>query len=170
MRAGAPPAQSPSASGVQLCASTSAPRSASRPCASSTSSAPCASWLRTLYSDFQDAETRQRSVFAFEDGTLAGVEDGVYRIDELPADALARRVRWRTKEQSTLALNAGGENRLDGATLDYHIGYTDTRERVPVLGHGVGSRAVGQVGFADIGASVMAHLGLPAPEHGRSFL
>src|SRR5690606_29410255 len=88
-------------------------------------------WLRTLYSDFQDAETRQRSVFAFEDGTLAGVEDGVYRIDELPADALARRVRWRTKEQSTLALNAGGENRLDGATLDYHIGYTDTRERVP---------------------------------------
>ncbi|WP_282602780.1 phosphopentomutase [Paracoccus sp. PARArs4] len=49
-------------------------------------------------------------------------------------------------------------------------GTDHTRERVPVLGHGVGPRAVGQVGFADIGASVMAHLGLPAPEHGRSFL
>ncbi|WP_022708027.1 phosphopentomutase [Paracoccus zeaxanthinifaciens] len=49
-------------------------------------------------------------------------------------------------------------------------GTDHTRERVPVLGHGVGPRAVGQVGFADIGASVMAHLGLPAPEQGRSFL
>lgn len=49
-------------------------------------------------------------------------------------------------------------------------GTDHTRERVPVLGFGVGARAVGQVGFADIGASVMAHLGLPAPAFGRSFL
>ncbi|MDO5612875.1 MAG: phosphopentomutase [Paracoccus sp. (in: a-proteobacteria)] len=49
-------------------------------------------------------------------------------------------------------------------------GTDHTRERVPVLGAGVGARAIGQVGYADIGASVMAHLGLPAPAHGRSFL
>ena len=49
-------------------------------------------------------------------------------------------------------------------------GTDHTRERVPVLGHGVGARAVGQVGFGDIGASLMAHLGLPAPGHGKSFL
>ncbi|WP_295049442.1 phosphopentomutase [uncultured Paracoccus sp.] len=49
-------------------------------------------------------------------------------------------------------------------------GTDHTRERVPVLGHGVGTRAVGLVGFSDIGASVLAHLGLPAPDHGRSFL
>ena len=49
-------------------------------------------------------------------------------------------------------------------------GTEHTRERVPVLGHGLGARSIGQVGFSDIGASVMAHLGLPAPHHGGSFL
>ena len=49
-------------------------------------------------------------------------------------------------------------------------GTDHTRERVAVLGHGVGARAVGLVGFSDIGASVVAHLGLPAPDHGKSFL
>lgn len=49
-------------------------------------------------------------------------------------------------------------------------GTDHTRERVAVLGHGVGARAVGLVGFSDIGASVVAHLDLPAPDHGRSFL
>ncbi|SDE16803.1 phosphopentomutase [Paracoccus isoporae] len=51
-------------------------------------------------------------------------------------------------------------------------GTDHTRERVPVLGarHGAASQAVGQVGFSDIGASVAAHLGLPAPGHGKNFL
>ncbi len=49
-------------------------------------------------------------------------------------------------------------------------GTDHTRERVPVLGAGLGARSVGHVGFSDIGASVMAHLGLPAPQHGTSFL
>ena len=49
-------------------------------------------------------------------------------------------------------------------------GTDHTRERAPVLGWGAGVRGVGQVGFADIGASILAHLGLPAPRHGTSFL
>ncbi len=49
-------------------------------------------------------------------------------------------------------------------------GTDHTRERVPVLGWGVGARAVGQVGFTDLGASVAAHLGVPAQGPGRSFL
>ncbi|WP_265501699.1 phosphopentomutase [Paracoccus beibuensis] len=49
-------------------------------------------------------------------------------------------------------------------------GTDHTRERVPVLAHGAGARNVGLVGFSDIGASVLAHLGLPAPQHGASFL
>ncbi|SNR52482.1 phosphopentomutase [Paracoccus sediminis] len=49
-------------------------------------------------------------------------------------------------------------------------GTDHTRERVPVVGHGVGPQEVGLVGFSDIGASVLAHLDLPAPDHGRSFL
>ena len=49
-------------------------------------------------------------------------------------------------------------------------GTDHTRERVPVLIHGAGQGEIGHVAFADIGASVLAHLGLPAPDHGKSFL
>ena len=49
-------------------------------------------------------------------------------------------------------------------------GTDHTRERVPVLGWGVGTRAIGQVGFADVGASIARHLDLPASGPGRSFL
>lgn len=49
-------------------------------------------------------------------------------------------------------------------------GTDHTRERVPVLGHGPGTRAVGQVAFADVAASIAAHLGVPAAGPGRSFL
>lgn len=49
-------------------------------------------------------------------------------------------------------------------------GTDHTRERVPVLAHGLGARTLGQVAFADIGASVAAHLGLEERGAGRSFL
>ncbi len=49
-------------------------------------------------------------------------------------------------------------------------GTDHTRERVPVLGFGLGARGIGLVGFSDIGASIMAHLELPAPQHGKSFI
>lgn len=49
-------------------------------------------------------------------------------------------------------------------------GSDHTRERVPVIGWGAGPRAIGQVAFADIAASVAAHLGVPARGPGRSFL
>jgi len=49
-------------------------------------------------------------------------------------------------------------------------GTDHTRERVPVIGAGVGLREVGLVGFTDVGASVAAHLGVPANGRGSSFL
>ncbi|WP_164738281.1 phosphopentomutase [Frigidibacter oleivorans] len=49
-------------------------------------------------------------------------------------------------------------------------GTDHTRERVPVLGWGRGTRPVGQVGFVDVAASLADHLGLPAEGPGRSFL
>ena len=49
-------------------------------------------------------------------------------------------------------------------------GTDHTRERVPVLGAGMGPRAIGHVAFADVAASVAAHLGVPAQGPGRSFL
>lgn len=49
-------------------------------------------------------------------------------------------------------------------------GTDHTRERVPVLGHGLGPRAIGHVAFADVAASLAAHLGIPSPGPGVSFL
>ncbi|GAB5445334.1 phosphopentomutase [Gymnodinialimonas sp.] len=59
-------------------------------------------------------------------------------------------------------------------------GTDHTRERVPVLAKGPvsgqgrakqsGPREIGVVGFADVGASVAAHLGLPYRGAGKSFL
>ncbi|WP_413875104.1 phosphopentomutase [Albidovulum sp.] len=49
-------------------------------------------------------------------------------------------------------------------------GTDHTRERAPVVGWGVGERAVGQIGFADVGASVAAHLGIAPQGAGKPFL
>lgn len=49
-------------------------------------------------------------------------------------------------------------------------GTEHTRERVPVLVAGAGAGEIGLCGFADVAASVSAHLGLPSPGPGRSFL
>ncbi|MBT8412674.1 MAG: phosphopentomutase [Octadecabacter sp.] len=49
-------------------------------------------------------------------------------------------------------------------------GTDHTRERVPVLIHGIGARDLGQVGFVDVAASIAAHLGVPNQGKGRSFL
>ncbi len=49
-------------------------------------------------------------------------------------------------------------------------GTDHTRERVPVVGTGLGLRPVGNVGFVDLAASIAAHLGVPAQGPGKSFL
>ncbi|KFE36043.1 phosphopentomutase [Thioclava atlantica] len=51
-------------------------------------------------------------------------------------------------------------------------GTDHTRERVPLLGFGpgLGSRAIGQVGYVDLAASIAAHLDIPAQGPGKSFL
>jgi phosphopentomutase len=48
-------------------------------------------------------------------------------------------------------------------------GTDHTRERVPVLVAGYGAKALGQVGFVDVAASIAAHLGVPSQGPGRSF-
>jgi len=50
------------------------------------------------------------------------------------------------------------------------IGTDHTRERVPVVGYGLGEKAIGLVGFVDVGASVAAHLGVVGQGPGNSFL
>jgi phosphopentomutase len=50
------------------------------------------------------------------------------------------------------------------------IGTDHTREMVPVLGHGLGARDIGVVGFSDVATSIAAHLNISAQGPGRSFL
>ncbi|MGB3248684.1 MAG: phosphopentomutase, partial [Tabrizicola sp.] len=49
-------------------------------------------------------------------------------------------------------------------------GTEHTRERVPLVGRGVGLREVGLRGFVDVGASIAAHLGVAAQGPGLSFV
>ena len=49
-------------------------------------------------------------------------------------------------------------------------GTDHTRERVPVLVHGLGPRKLGQLAFTDVAASIAAHLDIPYTGEGRSFL
>jgi phosphopentomutase len=50
------------------------------------------------------------------------------------------------------------------------IGGDHTREKVPVLIHGLGARDLGDIAFVDVAASIADHLGVPAHGTGRSFL
>ncbi|WP_367345621.1 TonB-dependent receptor [Stenotrophomonas bentonitica] len=87
-------------------------------------------YLRTLYSQFDDAETRQRAIFNFGDGEVTALGNNQFRVNDLPADAIQKRMRYRTKEENTFAASLGGENRLTNAVVDYKVGYTRTEERV----------------------------------------
>ena len=49
-------------------------------------------------------------------------------------------------------------------------GTDHTRERVPVVGMGLGEKPIGQVAFVDVAASIATHLGVPSKGPGRSFL
>ena len=49
-------------------------------------------------------------------------------------------------------------------------GTDHTRERVPVLVAGAGAGGLGLRAYADVGASILAHLGLPPGPEGQSFL
>lgn len=50
------------------------------------------------------------------------------------------------------------------------VGTDHTRERVPVIGWGITKNEIGHVAFADVAATVAAHLSVPSDGPGRSFL
>lgn len=87
--------------------------------------------FKTFFSRFNDAETRQRSIFVFDDGDLAAFDGSSGRFEDIDEDAFRRRIRFRTKEQDTWAATFGGSHVVDRLTVDYQIGHSITRERVP---------------------------------------
>jgi phosphopentomutase len=112
-----------------------------------------------------------------EDGSLTFANfvefDSVYGHRRDPA-GYARALEWFDSELPRL-FGRLRDGDLVVFTADHgndptYRGSNHTRERVPVIGHGLGHRAIGLVGFADVGASVATYLGVPAPGPGRSFL
>ncbi len=87
-------------------------------------------FLRTLYTDFTDAETRQRSIIPIGEGDITGFSGGAYTVEGIDPGDFSRRVRWRTKAEDTFTVSAGGENRFGASLLEYQLGYTKVRERV----------------------------------------
>ena len=87
-------------------------------------------FANTLFSRFSDEETRQRSIFVLEDGELTDFDGSNAFVSEIEPDAFRRRIRFRTKEQDTLAFSAGGEHIRSNYNLDYYMGISTTRERV----------------------------------------
>ncbi|MCE8510291.1 phosphopentomutase [Ruegeria pomeroyi] len=86
----------------------------------------------------------------------------------------ARALEWFDREIGQI-LQSLGPGDLMVLTADHGndpswSGTDHTREQVPVLVAGRGAGQIGQVNFADIAASVAAHLAIPAQGPGRSFL
>lgn len=79
-------------------------------------------------------------------------------------DGVAGRVLGATRPGDLVIFTADHGNDPTWPGTDH------TRERVPVLCAGAGTGQAGLVGFADVAASIAAHLGVPAQGPGRSFL
>lgn len=87
-------------------------------------------YLRTLYTDFTDAETRQRSIVPIGEGDIENVSGNQYTVEGIDPGDFSRRIRWRTKDEDTFTFSAGGENRFGRSRIDYRAGYTRSRENV----------------------------------------
>lgn len=84
-----------------------------------------------VFSRFNDAEVRQRSIFVLEDGDLVAFDGIQGRYEAVAEDGFRRRIRNRTKEQDTFALSFRGEHLRGDWLLDYQLGHSITRESVP---------------------------------------
>lgn len=86
----------------------------------------------------------------------------------------ARHLEWFDAALGDLLPKLGDDDLLivtaDHGNDPTWSGTDHTRERVPVLVHGIGKKALGQVAFVDVAASVAHHLGIPHSGKGRSFL
>ena len=98
----------------------------------------------TLYGHPRDVSGYARALEAFD-----------ARLPELVA-------RLRPGDLALLTADHGNDPTFRGSD--------HTREAVPVLGWGAGARALGRIGFADVGETLAAHLGLAPGRHGRALL
>lgn len=97
-------------------------------------------YLRTLYSRYQDSETRQANVIEFADAQLPG-ERG-------DAEG-SRELKDRSETQEVKSLVIGGKRRLGDWTLSSQYGYSEASEDSPL--HIPGASFAGNDDFTDAG-------------------
>ena len=89
-------------------------------------------------------------------------------------DGYARHLEWFDAELGKILPRLAADDLLiitaDHGNDPTWTGTDHTRERVPVLVHGLGAKQLGHLAFTDVGASVAAHLNIPYTGEGRSFL
>lgn len=84
-------------------------------------------YLRTLYSDYKDSETRRRNQYTFEDA----FDDGFLDTETgIASDGVehGKDIKFRDETQTIFTAIVGGENRIDDWTIDYELGYASARE------------------------------------------
>ncbi len=79
-------------------------------------------------------------------------------------DAELAKILPKMRSDDLLIVTADHGNDPSWAGTDH------TRERVPVLVHGAGTRELGHLRFVDVAASIAAHLKVPYAGQGKSFL
>jgi TonB-dependent receptor len=94
-------------------------------------------FLKTVFTQFTDAETRQRSIFrwneedSYYDPGSSDPGSGTYEFTGIDDGDIRRRIRFRTQEQEVLALSTGGRHELDNWNIDYLIGFSEATEDSP---------------------------------------
>lgn len=86
-------------------------------------------YLKTIYSNYRDAEGREKYVYNLGDGELASNDNHRLTYQDLDGDTLERRIRFRTKKQKTRSVTLGADHDFKAWSLDYKLGYNRTTER-----------------------------------------
>ncbi|MCX7072337.1 MAG: TonB-dependent receptor [Gammaproteobacteria bacterium] len=83
-------------------------------------------YLRTLFSRFKDDETRQSSVYVFEDGEASALDDSGGRFDGATQE---RNLRARVETQQIFTTALGARHRWDDWKFDYVVAHSFANEK-----------------------------------------
>ena len=95
-------------------------------------------YLRTLYSEFEDNETRRRNQYDIADGYDAYYDDATGDEPTINSNGgtvdtvgVGKDIKLRDEVQTIFSTVAGGENRIGDWTIDYELGYAKAKEEEP---------------------------------------
>lgn len=83
-------------------------------------------YLRTLFSRFEDDETRQSGVYIFEDGDIASLDDHGGRFEGATQE---RNLRARIETQAIFTTALGAKHRWDDWKFDYVVAHSFANEK-----------------------------------------